>query len=145
QPLRRGGLSATDPAPLGEGLSKRSRPADGQNGLSPRGRYQFPRTMIRQNKGMERSPFRALRETLAMTVVALAALFGLRAIRILAPVPIGVLVGVTVFALTLTTTVTYVKWARRLPLGLRVGLQVVGTTSVIDATGWGPVLSVGFV
>jgi diguanylate cyclase (GGDEF)-like protein/PAS domain S-box-containing protein len=94
---------------------------------------------------MERSPFRALRETLAMTVVALAALLGLRAIGILAPVPVAVLVGVTVLALALTTTITYTKWARRLPLGLRVGLQVVGTTLVIYATGWGPVLSVGFV
>ena len=34
---------------------------------------------------------------------------------------------------------------RRLPIGVRVGLQVFGTTCVIYATGWGPVLSVGFV
>jgi diguanylate cyclase (GGDEF)-like protein/PAS domain S-box-containing protein len=94
---------------------------------------------------MDRSPFRALRETLAMTIVALAALLGLRAIGILAPVPIVVLVGITVLALTLSTTITYWKRARRLPLSLRVGLQVIVTTSVIYATGWGPVLSVGFV
>jgi diguanylate cyclase (GGDEF)-like protein/PAS domain S-box-containing protein len=94
---------------------------------------------------MERSPFETLRETTAMTVLALAALLGLRAMGILAPVPIGALIGVTVSALTLSTTITYWKRARRLPLGLRVGVQVVVTTCVIYATGWGPVLSVGFV
>ena len=80
-----------------------------------------------------------------MTVVALAALLSLRAIGILAPVPIGVLVGITVLALALSSAITDWKPARRLPLGLRVGVQVVGTTCVIYATGWGPVLSVGFV
>ena len=94
---------------------------------------------------MERSPLQTLRETTAMTVLALAALLGLRAMGILAPVPIGVLIGVTVIALTLSTTITYWKRARRLPLGLRVGVQVVVTTCVIYATGWGAVLSVGFV
>ena len=49
---------------------------------------------------MERSPSRALFETLGMTVFALAALLGLRAMGILAPVPIDVLVGVTVVALS---------------------------------------------
>jgi diguanylate cyclase (GGDEF)-like protein/PAS domain S-box-containing protein len=94
---------------------------------------------------MERSPFRAVGETLVMTVLALAALLGLRALGILAPVHIGALVGITVGALALSTTLLYWKRIRRLPLGLRVGLQVVGTTCVIYATGWGPVLSVGFV
>jgi diguanylate cyclase (GGDEF)-like protein/PAS domain S-box-containing protein len=94
---------------------------------------------------VERSPFRTLRETTAMTVLALAALLGLRAMGILAPVPIGVLIGVTVIALALSTTVTYWKRARRLPLGVRIGVQVGVTTCVIYATGWGPVLSVGFV
>ncbi len=94
---------------------------------------------------MERSRFRATGETLAMTVVALAALLGLRAMGILAPVPVVVLVGATVTALTLSTTITYWKRAHRLALGLRVGIQVIGTTVVIYATGWGPVLSVGFV
>jgi len=94
---------------------------------------------------MERSPSRAVGETLAMTVVALAALLGLRAIGILAPVPIRVLVGITVVALAISTTMSYWKKVRLLPLSLRVGLQVVVTTCVIYATGWGPVLSVGFV
>jgi diguanylate cyclase (GGDEF)-like protein/PAS domain S-box-containing protein len=94
---------------------------------------------------MERSPFRALREAVAMTVLALAALLSLRAIGILAPVPIEVLVAITVLALALSSAITDWKPARRLPLGLRVGGQVVGTTCVIYATGWGPVLSVGFV
>jgi diguanylate cyclase (GGDEF)-like protein/PAS domain S-box-containing protein len=94
---------------------------------------------------MDRSPFQALRETTAMTVLALAALLGLRAMGILAPVPIGVLISVTVIALTLSTAITYWKRARFLPLGLRVGVQVVVTTVVIYATGWGAVLSVGFV
>ncbi len=80
-----------------------------------------------------------------MTVVALAALLGLRALGILAPVPIRVLIGLTVTALAVTWIINYWKRARSLPLGLRVGLQVIGTTSVIYATGWGPVLSVGFV
>ena len=94
---------------------------------------------------MDRSPFRALGESIAMTVVALAGLLGLRAIGILAPVPVPVLVGITVVALTFSTTVMYWKRARLLPLGLRIGVQVLGTTAVIYATGWGPVLSVGFV
>jgi diguanylate cyclase (GGDEF)-like protein/PAS domain S-box-containing protein len=94
---------------------------------------------------MERSPLRAVGETLAMTVVALAALLGLRALGILAPVPIDVLVGITVVALAVSTTMSYWEKTRLLPLGLRVGLQVVVTTCVIYATGWGPVLSVGFV
>ncbi|HEV7526252.1 MAG TPA: EAL domain-containing protein [Acidimicrobiia bacterium] len=94
---------------------------------------------------MDRFPFRALGESLAMTVLALAGLIGLRALGILAPVNIAVLVGGTIGALTLTTTVQNWKRARILPLGLRVGLQVLGVTFVIYATGWGPVLSVGFV
>jgi diguanylate cyclase (GGDEF)-like protein/PAS domain S-box-containing protein len=94
---------------------------------------------------MERSPLRAVGETLAMTIVALAALLGLRALGILAPVPIDVLVGITVVALAVSTTMSYWEKTRLLPLGLRVGLQVVVTTCVIYATGWGPVLSVGFV
>ncbi len=43
---------------------------------------------------------------------------------ILAPVPIEVLVGVTVVALLVTAAVLYWKRARMLPLGLRVGVQV---------------------
>ena len=61
---------------------------------------------------MERSPSRAVGETLAMTVVALAALLGLRAIGILAPVPIRVLVGITVVALAISTTMSYWKKVR---------------------------------
>src|SRR5215831_18254766 len=94
---------------------------------------------------MERSPIRAAVETLVMTALALAALLALRAVGILAPVQIGALVGVTVAALLLTSLVLYWKRARILPLSVRVGLQVVGVTCVIYATGWGPVLSVGFV
>jgi diguanylate cyclase (GGDEF)-like protein/PAS domain S-box-containing protein len=94
---------------------------------------------------MERSPFRAVVEALAMTVLALAGLLGLRAMGILAPVHVGALIGITVGALALSSALLYWKRMRQLPLGLRVGLQVVGTTSVIYATGWGPVLSVGFV
>ncbi|MDQ1478846.1 MAG: hypothetical protein QOE62_4075, partial [Actinomycetota bacterium] len=94
---------------------------------------------------MERSPFRAVVEALAMTVLALAGLLSLRAMGILAPVHIGALIGVTVGALALSSALLYWKPMRLLPLGLRVGLQVVGTTCVIYATGWGPVLSVGFV
>src|SRR5258708_32944714 len=80
-----------------------------------------------------------------MTCVALAALLALRAMGINAPVAVPVLVGITVLALASSTIVTYWKRARALPLSLRVGLQVVGTTCVIYATGWGPGLSVGFV
>ena len=82
---------------------------------------------------MERSPFRAVGETLLMTVLALGGLLGLRALGILAPVHIGALVGITVGALALSTMLLYWKRMRRLPLGLRVGLQVVGTTCVIYA------------
>ena len=78
-----------------------------------------------------------------MTGVALAALLTLRAMGILAPVAVPVLVGITVLALTTTTTLTLSRRARRLPISVRVGMQVIGTTSVIYATGWGPVLSVG--
>ncbi|MDQ1476368.1 MAG: hypothetical protein QOE62_1597, partial [Actinomycetota bacterium] len=94
---------------------------------------------------MERSPFRAVVEALVMTVLALAGLLSLRAMGILAPVHIGALIGITVGALALSSALLYWKRMRLLPLGLRVGLQVVGTTCVIYATGWGPVLSVGFV
>ncbi len=80
-----------------------------------------------------------------MSGLALAALLTLRAMGILAPVPVEVLVGVTLLALALTSIVTDSKRVRRFPISIRVGLQVIGTTGVIYATGWGPVLSVGFV
>ncbi len=80
-----------------------------------------------------------------MSSVALAALLGLRAMGILAPVPVGVLVGTTVICLAATLLVTDWTRARRLPLWVRVGVQVVGVTFVIYETGWGPVLAVGFV
>jgi len=80
-----------------------------------------------------------------MTAFALAALLGLRAAGVIAPVDVSVLVGLTIGALALTYVVVYWKRARVLPLSIRVGLQVVGVTVVIYATGWGPVLSVGFV
>ena len=80
-----------------------------------------------------------------MSALALAALLTLRAMGILAPVRVDVLVGATVMALALTSIATNSERVRRLPIGVRVGLQVFGTTCVIYATGWGPVLSVGFV
>jgi diguanylate cyclase (GGDEF)-like protein/PAS domain S-box-containing protein len=94
---------------------------------------------------VERSPARALVEAGAMSGVALAALLGLRAMGILAPVSVEVLVGTTLAVLAVTSAVTDWKRARRLPLWVRVGLQVIGTACVIYETGWGPVLSVGFV
>jgi hypothetical protein len=94
---------------------------------------------------VERSPVRALAEAIAMSSVALAALLGLRAMGILAPVSVAVLVGTTVLCLAVTSVVTNWKRARRMPLWLRVGLQVIGVACVIYETGWGPVLSVGFV
>lgn len=58
-----------------------------------------------------------MREALAMTALALGALVTLRLTGVIAPVPIVLLVGV----------------------------QVITTTAVIYTTGWGPVLSVGYV
>ncbi len=55
---------------------------------------------------MERSPFRAMAEAFAMSGLALAALLMLRAMGILAPVPVGVLVGVTIMALAISAIVT---------------------------------------
>jgi len=80
-----------------------------------------------------------------MTVLALTGLLSLRAIGILAPVRVEVLVGVTLVGVVLSSIVLYWKRARLLPVGLRVGLQMISTTLVIYVTGWGPVLSVGFV
>ncbi len=80
-----------------------------------------------------------------MSAIALAALLTLRAMGILAPVRVDVLVGITVVALGATSLATDWKRARRLPLGLRVGVPIVGVACVIYTTGWGPVLSVGFV
>ena len=80
-----------------------------------------------------------------MTAVALTALLGLRSMGILAPVNVGVLIAITIAALASTVIILYWKKARVLPIGLRVGIQVIGITCVIYATGWGPVLSVGFV
>src|SRR6185369_8570929 len=94
---------------------------------------------------MNRSPARTGAETVAMTVFALAALLGMRALGVIAPVNVGVLVGITVGALALSNAIVYWKRARVLSLGIRVGIQVVAVTLVIYATGWGPVLSVGFV
>ncbi len=80
-----------------------------------------------------------------MAFVALAGLLTLRGLGILAPVPVGALVGITVGGLALTTMIIYWKRARIIPVSVRVGVQMVSTTCVIYATGWGPVLSVGFV
>jgi diguanylate cyclase (GGDEF)-like protein/PAS domain S-box-containing protein len=81
-----------------------------------------------------------------MTVLALAALVGLRVTGVIAPVPIALLVGVGLGAMSLVAIVQYWAPARdALSLGARVGAQVVATTAVIYTTGWGPVLSVGYV
>ena len=94
---------------------------------------------------MERSALRGFYETVAMTVLALAALLGLRALHILAPVNAWVLVGVTIGALALTSAIGLTKAAQRWPLWIRVGSQIIGVTVVMYTTGWGPVLSVGLV
>ncbi len=80
-----------------------------------------------------------------MSSVALAALLGLRAMGILAQVPVALLVGTTAGTLVVTSALTNWKRARRLPLWVRLGLEVIGIAGVIYETGWGPVLSVGFV
>ncbi len=80
-----------------------------------------------------------------MTVIALVALLGLRALGIIAPVNVGVLVGFTVGGLVVSNLALNWRRARVLPLSIRVGIEVVVITLVIYTTGWGPVLSVGFV
>ena len=80
-----------------------------------------------------------------MTAFALAALLGMRAAGVIARIDVAVLVGLTVAALAVSNAAAYWDRARVLPLGLRVGIQVMAVTVVIYATGWGPVLSVGFV
>ena len=81
-----------------------------------------------------------------MTALALGALVALRVIGILAPVPIAILVAVIVAGMAVTTVAEHWAPARRvMSLGARVGVQVVATTAVIYTTGWGPVLSVGYV
>jgi len=81
-----------------------------------------------------------------MTVLALGALVGLRLAGILAPVPIALLVSVIVGAMVVSGLTEHWDRARRfLSLRARVGLQVIATTVVIFTTGWGPVLSVGYV
>jgi diguanylate cyclase (GGDEF)-like protein/PAS domain S-box-containing protein len=95
---------------------------------------------------MERAQIAGLRETIAMSILALAALIGLRFAGVVAPVPIALLVGAIVGAIVLSSTAQHWGRARRfLSLGARVGVQVVATTVVIFTTGWGPVLSVGYV
>ena len=87
-----------------------------------------------------------MREILAMTGVALVALVGLRLLGVLSPVPIALLVAVIVAATVLPSLAENWGPARRfLSLGARVGVQIVSTTAVIYTTGWGPVLSVGYV
>ncbi|MDQ1466391.1 MAG: hypothetical protein QOH10_806 [Actinomycetota bacterium] len=95
---------------------------------------------------MERAHIAGLRETIAMTVLALGALVGLRYAGVVAPVPVALLVGAIVAAIVASSIVQHCEPARRvLSLGARVGVQVVATTVVIFTTGWGPVLSVGYV
>jgi hypothetical protein len=94
---------------------------------------------------MDRTHLRALLESAVMTVLALAALVAMRELGIDAPVPLPVLVGITVTALLFSTGLNTFERARVLPLWVRVGAQVVGVTFVIYTTGWGPVLAVGFV
>ena len=87
-----------------------------------------------------------MREILGMTGVALVALVGLRLLGVLSPVPIALLVAVIVAATVLPSLAENWGPARRfLSLGARVGVQIVSTTAVIYTTGWGPVLSVGYV
>ena len=81
-----------------------------------------------------------------MTALALGALVGLWVAGVIAPVPLALLVGVVVGAVTVSSLAQH--WPAvhdRLSLGSRVGVQVVSTTAVIYTTGWGPVLSVGYV
>ena len=80
-----------------------------------------------------------------MTLIALVALLGLRALGIIAPVNVWVLVGFTVGGLVVSNLALNWQRARVLPLSIRVGIEVVVITLVIYTTGWGPVLSVGFV
>jgi diguanylate cyclase (GGDEF)-like protein/PAS domain S-box-containing protein len=95
---------------------------------------------------MERARVARLREVIVMTSLALAALVALRVAGVIAPVPIPLLVGVVVGAITLASIAQDWGPARRtLSLGGTVGVQVVATTAVIYTTGWGPVLSVGYV
>src|SRR5260221_667732 len=95
---------------------------------------------------MERARAAGLREAVAMTVLAVSALGGLRVVGELASVPIVLLVGVVAAEITLSSVSQLWAPARAfLSLGARVGVQVVSTTAVIYSTGWGPVLSVGYV
>src|SRR6476620_11051173 len=95
---------------------------------------------------MERARKAGPREIVVMAMLALAGLVSLRLAGVIAPVPIWLLVGAVVCAVTLATIAENWGPARRfLSLGARVGVQVVATTMVIFTTGWGPVLSVGYV
>src|SRR6478736_3551672 len=95
---------------------------------------------------MERAQIAGLRETIGMSVLALGALVGLRFAGVVAPVPVALLVGAIVGAIIASSLAQHWGPARRImSLGARVGVQVVATTVVIYATGWGPVLSVGYV
>ena len=81
-----------------------------------------------------------------MAVLALGGLISMRLAGVIAPVPIWLLVGAVIGAVTIATLAE--NWGplrRFLSLGARVGVQVVATTMVIFTTGWGPVLSVGYV
>src|SRR5690348_9024398 len=95
---------------------------------------------------MERARVAKLRESLIMTVLALVALVALEVGGVDAHVPIPLLVGAVVAAITLASVAQFAgRFSEMLPLSVRVGMQVAGTTGVIYLTGWGPVLSVGYV
>jgi diguanylate cyclase (GGDEF)-like protein/PAS domain S-box-containing protein len=95
---------------------------------------------------MERARARRLREVLIMAGLALVALIGMRIAGVIAPVPIALLVAVVLVSSAGSSIAQDWGPARRvLSLSMRVGVQVVATTLVIYTTGWGPVLSVGYV
>jgi diguanylate cyclase (GGDEF)-like protein/PAS domain S-box-containing protein len=95
---------------------------------------------------MERARVAQFREILLMAGLALVALIAMRQVGVIAQVPIALLVGVVLFAIVGSNIARNWEPARRrLSFSMRVGLQVVATTTVIYTTGWGPVLSVGYV